>query len=111
MAGHGEAGGWQSQLDNDQATVSGPPPIDSNRVTRPLSDHSRDPSRDHEMRMARDETRHVISHEPGEHESVHVCMSRVPSMRNENTNEPQVDRTQCDPALTDSDIFFLVSID
>ena len=100
MAGHGEAGGWQSQLDNDQATVSGPPTIDSNRVTRPLSDPPRDPSRDHEMRMVRDETRHVISHEPGEHESVHVFVNRVPSTRNENTDEPQVDRTLCDQSLT-----------
>ena len=61
-----------------------------------------DPSRDHEMRIVRDETRHAISHEPGEHESVHVFMSRVPSMRNENTDEPQVERTPCDQALTPS---------
>ena len=100
MAGHGEAGGWRGQLDNDQATVSGPPKIDSKGVTRPPSDPSRDPSRDHEMRIVRDETRHAISHEPGEHEGVQVFMSRVPSTRNESTNEPQVERTRCDHALT-----------
>ena len=50
--------------------------------------------------MVRDETRHVISHEPGEHESVQVFVNRVPSTRNENTDEPQVDRTPCDHSLT-----------
>ena len=43
--------------------------------------------------MVRDETRHVISHEPGEHENVQVFVDRVPSMRNESTDEPQVDPT------------------
>ena len=100
MADGGEAGGWRGQLNNDQAMVSGPPTTDSDRVTRPLSDPSRDPSRDYEMRVARDEARHVISREAGEHESVHVCMSRVPSTRNENTDEPQVERTHCDQTLT-----------
>ena len=100
MAGGGEAGGWQGQLTNDQATVSGPPPIDSDRVTRPLSNPSRDPSRDHVMSVASDEARHEISHEAGEHESVHVCMDRVPSTRNESTDEPQVDSTRRGTTLT-----------
>ena len=52
--------------------------------------------------MASDEARHEISHEAGEHESVHVCMDRVPSMRNESTDEPQVDHTRSDHPLTGS---------
>ena len=105
MAGGGEAGGWQCQLTNYQATVSGHPTFDSDRVARPLSDPSRDPSRDHEIRVARNEARHENCHEAGEHESVHVFMSRVPSMSNENTDEPQVDPTRGEPTTT-AELFF-----
>ena len=50
--------------------------------------------------MVRDETRHVISHEPGEHEGVQVFVNRVPSASNESTDEPQVDPTHGEPTLT-----------
>ena len=101
MAGDGQAGGWHGQPFNESATVSGPPTIDSDRVTRPLSNPSRDPSRDHVMSVASDEARQVISHEAGEHENVHVFMSRVPSTpQNESTDEPQVDSTRRGTTLT-----------
>ena len=92
--------GWQVQPTNESTTVRGPQQTRSH-VSYPLtSDPARDPSRADETTMASDMARHENCHEVGDHESVHVCVSREPSSPNERTNEPQVERTHGDRPLT-----------